>query len=105
MKYKCSYTSGGGTEYYDGFWELKKTPKTTTLTKVEEHMGGIFSMHKVGEKIKVGAGTGNPLRDHEDGTFTVYFNQAGTPYYFEPTVEIPIIGEIKDEKITYFKNA
>lgn len=83
-EYICTYTSGGGTEYNDGFWTKKETPKRITLMKVREYMSGIYAMHKVGEKIKVGKGTGNPLRDWEDGTFTVYFEQAGTPYYFEP---------------------
>ena len=83
-KYRCSYTSGGGTEYEDGIWELKKTPKTTLLIKVTEYMSGIYAMHEIGEKIRVGKNTGNPLRDFGDGTFLVYFRQAGTPYYFEP---------------------
>jgi len=81
-KYKCIYTSGGGTKHEDGIWTMKKTPKTTTLEKVEGD--GVYAMHKIGEKIKVGIGTGNPLRDNEDETFVVYFRQAGTPYYFSP---------------------
>ena len=48
-------------------------------------MTGVFAMHEVGEKIKIGKGTGNPIKDEEhDGSFTVYFQQAGTPYIFNP---------------------
>lgn len=84
-KYKCTYTSGGGTEYNDGEWEKKVTPKTITLTKTKEYMSGIYAMHKVGEKIKVGKGTGNPIKyEEDDGSFVVYFQQAGMPYYFSP---------------------
>lgn len=84
MKYKCTYTTGGGSEHEDGNWELKKTPKTTRLTKVEEYGVGVYAMHKVGESFKVGENTGNPMHDLFDGTFVVYFKQNGTPYYFEP---------------------
>lgn len=86
MKYKVTYTTGGGTEHSDGIWEVKKTPKTITATKDSELDGnvGVFAMHEVGKKYKIGANTGNPIRDHEDETFIVYFGQAGTPYYFEP---------------------
>ena len=86
MKYNCTYTSGGGTEYHDGVWEKKTTPKTTTLTKTEEFMTGIYAMHKVGEKIKIGKGTGNPTTYFGDGSFVVYFEQAGTPYLFEEKI-------------------
>lgn len=90
MKYKCSYESGSGTEYQDGEWERKDTPKTITLTKTAEYLSGVFANHKVGEKIRVGNNTGNPLRELEEGSFVVYFNQAGTPYTFEP-IENPDI--------------
>lgn len=86
MKYKCTYTTGSGTEHSDGVWSKKQTPKTITMEKISEmdNNVGVYAMHKVGTKLKVGLNTGNPLNDHEDGTFTVYFQQAGTPYYFEP---------------------
>ena len=85
MKYRCTYTGGDGTEYSDGMWELKQTPKAKTLTKISEV--GIYSMHSAGDRIKVGKGTGNPLKDLDGGTFVVYFGQAGVPYYFEPANE------------------
>ena len=84
MRYTCSYTDGDETEYQDGIWERRQTPKTITLTKVSEYMGGIYSNHEIGFKAKVGLNTGNPLKEWGDDTFTVYFGQAGTPYYFEP---------------------
>jgi hypothetical protein len=85
MKYKCTYIGGSGTEYNDGNWILKRTPKRIIVEKVEEYMSGVFANHEVGEKIRIGKGTGNPIKDEEDdGSFTVYFKQEGTPYIFEP---------------------
>ena len=36
MKYKCTITSGGGTEYDGGDFEIKETPKTITFNCVRE---------------------------------------------------------------------
>lgn len=83
MKYQVSYMSGGGTEYPDGIWTRKDTPKTITVEKIEGD--GVYHNHEVGFKAKIGTGTGNPMRDlYGDESFTVYFKQAGTPYFFEP---------------------
>jgi hypothetical protein len=82
MKYKCTYVSGGGTNYDNGIWTLTFTPKRIIAEKIDGD--GVYSMHKVGEKIRVGKGTGNPIQEHWDGGYVIYFNQAGTPYYFEP---------------------
>jgi hypothetical protein len=83
MKYTVCYFSGADEEYQDGIWEIKKMPKTTTAEKIGEK--GIYGMHNVGEKIRIGKGTGSPIRyEREDGGFTVYFKQAGTPYIFTP---------------------
>lgn len=85
MKYRVAYLDGGGTEYEDGVWTITKTPKRIIAEKTEEYMTGIFAMHEVGEKIRIGKGTGNPIKyKEEDGSFTCYFNQAGTPYLFTP---------------------
>ena len=82
MKYKVTYTSGGGAEYEDGIWEVKRTPKRILVTCLEE---GFFGNHETGEKIRIGKGTGNPIKNEDDdGSFICYFSQAGTPYYFEP---------------------
>lgn len=83
MKYKCTYTSGGGTEYDEGEWIIKRTAKTTTATKIKDI--GIYGNFKVGEKIRIGFQTGNPIKDYneKDDSFVVYFRQSGTPYYFE----------------------
>lgn len=84
-QHKCTYTTGGGSEHSDGIWIKKCTPKTTTMEKIkEDKQVGVYAMHKIGFKVRVGVGTGNPIRDYEDDTFTIYFQQAGTPYYFEP---------------------
>lgn len=87
MKYKVVYYLGSGTEYDDGEWIIKKTPKRITAEKVNEYMSGVYSMHEVGEKIRIGQNTGNPIKDeNEDGSFTVYFGQGGTPYVFNPII-------------------
>lgn len=86
MKYKCTRDQ----RYDEGTWEIKKTPKTELATKLshsEDNPVGVFSFYEIGTKKKIGTNTGNPKRDHEDGTFTVYFAQAGIPYYFEPIHE------------------
>jgi len=82
-KYRVTYMSGGGTEYKDGVWKVKQTPKTITAEKIEEDGVGIYSMHEVGFKTRIGKGTGNPIKYEEENGFTVYFWQAGTPYIFE----------------------
>ena len=88
QRYKVIYTSGGGTEYEDGIWIVERTQKTTTAIKILHHMTGIYSMHDEGFKTRIGLGTGNPIKnENEDGSFIVYFRQAGTPYYFEPMYE------------------
>jgi hypothetical protein len=81
--YKCSYVTGGGVIYSDGEWSVKKTAKTITLEKVS-HKNEIFSMHSVGDKMRVGEKTSHEYTDWEDDTFTVYFNRSGIPSYFEP---------------------
>jgi hypothetical protein len=83
-KYNVTYKTGGGTEYNDGEWEIKITPKTIRATKIKEYMTGVYAMHKIGESFKIGMNTGNPFSTFKDGTFIVYFQQAGTPYTFEP---------------------
>ena len=83
MKYKCIRDG----RYDEGIWEVKKTPKIETALKLshsEDNPQGVFSFYSIGTKNKIGVNTGNPKRDHEDGTFTVYFGQSGVPYYFEP---------------------
>lgn len=85
MKYRVYYITGSGTEHDDGIWTIKKTPKRIIAEKIEEFMSGIFAMHEVGDKIRIGKDTGNPIKDEDDdGSFTVYFRQAGTPYIFKP---------------------
>ena len=84
-EYRVYYISGGGTEYEDGVWTIHKTPKRIIAEKIKEYGVGVYAMHKVGEKINVGAGSGSPIKDEDDdGSFTVYFRQAGLQYIFEP---------------------
>lgn len=87
-KYDCTYVNGGGTEYNDGVWEMKKTAKTITMMKVEDYLTGVYAMHKIGEKIRVGRDTRHPFLDQGDGEYTIYFNQSGTPYHFKPRLHL-----------------
>jgi len=85
-KYRCTYISGSGQEYNEGIWIIKtKTPKTLIMEKVSEN--GIYGNYEKGEKIRCQKGNGNPLIEYDDGTFTIYPNQNGTPYYFETISE------------------
>ena len=91
QKYTCVYTSGGGTDYPEGQWIIKTlTEKTMIIEKISEQK--IYGNYEKGDKIKcllsnhnnAGKGWTNPLRDWGDGTFTIYPQQGGTPYNFEP---------------------
>lgn len=83
MKYKCSYTSGGGTIYDGGIWKKKETSKTIILTQVVKSFyqppWDKLVIHKDVKKNRR-----HCFRDWEDGTFTIYPDQCGTPHYFEP---------------------
>lgn len=81
--YKADYTDGGGTEHDGGTWELVgNTDKTIKLKCLE---AGYFTNYEDGQIITIKKDGGrDAFRDWEDGTFTVYFNQNGIPYYFKP---------------------
>ena len=83
QKYQCVYTSGEEIEYDEGIWKIiTLTGKTTIIEKISEK--GIYGSYEKGDKIKCRENNGNPLRNWGDGTFTIYPNQGGTPYYFKP---------------------
>ena len=89
-KYKCVSVSGGGTEYNEGEWIIKTlTDKTLSLQKTSESL--VFDTYDRDYIIRCGRirSNGNVLKDFNDGTFTIYPNQCGTPYYFEPIMSIP----------------
>ena len=80
-RYKMHYVSGGGTQYDGGTWEIKQTAKTYKFTKIKD---SFYSSHMPECTIKKGSRNQHAIRDWEDGTFTVYPYQNGTPHYFEP---------------------
>lgn len=81
-KFICESTGGGGTQQDEGVWIVKtKTDKTLVMEVVND---GYFSDYEIGATLRIGARFPNPVEFWDDGTFTVYPNQAGTPYYFEP---------------------
>jgi ABC-type sulfate transport system substrate-binding protein len=92
MNFHCTTTSGGGTEQDAGIWELKETPKTITLTLIEEPFFEPnykeIKVKKETKNLREGNyryhGFGDVLIDWEDKTFTAYPKQCGTPYYFKP---------------------
>ena len=92
MKYSCKYISGGGTEYDGGIWELKETPKTLTFDLIKEPFFDINYDHLKFKKdtknfrddVITYHGYGHVLKDWENGTYTAYPDQCGTPYIFEP---------------------
>ena len=83
MKYKCIYISGSRTEHEAGIWEKKETTKTITFMQITESFFNpnwtILKIHK--EEAK---NNRHCFRDWEDGTYTIYPDQCGTPHYFEP---------------------
>jgi len=82
-KYKCIYVSGGGTEYDEGEWQIKiLTEKTVVIEKITEQR--VYGNFERGSKIVCRKGNRNLLNDLGDGTFTIYPQQSGTPYYFTP---------------------
>ncbi|MDD4924308.1 MAG: hypothetical protein PHF74_05685 [Dehalococcoidales bacterium] len=84
-RFKCDYTNGGGKRIDEGEWIVKvKTDKTFVMEKISD---GDFEAYETGETLKVGSKHGNPARFWDDGTFTVYPDQAGAPFYFEPIKE------------------
>lgn len=102
MKYKTYSIGGGGTEQDEGIWEIKETPKTITLKCIEESFfGPDFKSVKINKYYRDGKSAsrkleedgvsyighmnnGHVLRDWLDGTYTLYPNQGGKPYIFEP---------------------
>ena len=93
MNFRCTTTSGGGTEYDAGLWRLTVTNKRLIFQWIDDDSVDIptFSDIRVNRElseIRDGEkrlwGYGNVLIDHEDGTYTGYPKQCGTPYYFEP---------------------
>ena len=81
VKLKCSYINGGGTEYDAGIWEKKETPKRITLNLIEEPF---FDCNYTKIVISKTGGFTHAMRDYGDGSFTIYPEQCGTPYTFEP---------------------
>ena len=87
MKYTCQYISGGGTEYDGGVWEKKETLKTLTFTLIEKPFYDLnWDILKISKDVT--KNKRHCLKDWEDGTYTIYLDQCGTPYYFEPIINI-----------------
>jgi hypothetical protein len=81
MKYQCKFYGGGDTEYDGGIWEKKETLKKIILNCVKKSYFGKYENLEICKDSKKNK---HPIRDWSDGSFTVYPNQSGTPYVFEP---------------------
>lgn len=83
MNYVCNYISGGGIIYDGGIWEKKETLKLIIFKQIKESFyqpNWIYlKIHKDETKNKR-----HCYRDNEDGTYTIYPDQCGTPHIFEP---------------------
>ena len=87
--YTCRYISGGGTEYDGGLWRRKETDKTVRFTQIKESFyQPNWTDLKINKDVK--KNKRHCYQDNEDGSYTVYPDQCGTPHIFEP---------IKPEKI------
>lgn len=76
------YVSGGGTEYDGGKWEIKETQKTFSFNCLENS----FYESNCPEimRIKKDKEKSHCLQINDDGSFTVYPFQNGTPHIFIP---------------------
>jgi hypothetical protein len=76
------YVDGGGTEHDGGLWHIFQTDRSTTFTCVEEPFFDLCcpSMMKLKHD-------GEFVNDWQDGSFTVYPHQSGTPHIFDPIVQ------------------
>ena len=82
MQYKMYYVSGGGTHYDGGEWDVVETPKTITFKETkksffESACPKLMRISKTKERSHC-------LRDWEDGSYTVYPFQSGTPHVYTP---------------------
>lgn len=82
MKYKMKYFSGSGEEYDGGEWEVKETPKMFTFTCTSQPFFDLCCPSTM--KIRKEKERSHYLRNWEDGTYTIYPFQSGTPHLFEP---------------------
>ena len=92
MNYKCTSTGGGGTDSDEGIWTVNRTAKIIAFSRIPDDWFDPMNFRVRTEvNMRDGnirySGFGNVVIDWEDGTYTAYPNQAGTPYYFEPIVE------------------
>ena len=82
-RFRCYYISGGGTEFDGGIWLKKETNKQIIFTLIDKPFFDIpwnkLVIHKDRTKNKR-----HCFKDWQDGTYTIYPNQCGTPYIFEP---------------------
>lgn len=82
MKYKCTIIGGDGSERNGGIWEKKETEKTIIFKYVDNvYFEPLFTLIKI---RKTNNDSGDVIRDWNDGTYTAYPKQCGTPYYFKP---------------------
>ena len=90
--FSCVYYGGGGTEYDGGLWRKKEMPKMIIFKQLKE---SFFQPNWTEIKVKKETlntnrgdkryhGFGNVLIDEEDGTYTAYPDQCGTPHIFNP---------------------
>jgi hypothetical protein len=113
MKYKCSYTGGSGKEYEDGIWEKNETEKQISFKKIERSFYGswcekIFTRkfyirdYTIRDKhitIPKGSttsikksdcitwcGSNDVINEYADGTYVIYPQRCGTPFYFVPII-------------------
>jgi hypothetical protein len=90
--FTCKYISGGETEYDGGIWQRKETSKMITFKQLKESFyqpnWTLLKFKKLSKITDRGdvrySGFGSVMIDEEDGTYTIYPDQCGTPHIFEP---------------------
>jgi len=110
-KYRCTITSGGGTKQDGGDFIIKETPKTLIFECVRQPFFSAYNQ-MIGKKpVRINKyyskknprdnyeawrsmehyglpyigyfNSGHVARKWEDGTWTIYPNQCGTPHFLE----------------------
>jgi len=80
--YTSKYISGGGIEYDGGIWRKQDRLQTITFVCIKKPFFDLnwqkLIIHKDPAKNK------HPIRYYDDGSYTIYPEQCGIPYIFEP---------------------
>ena len=87
-RFQCFLTTGGDQKLFKGVWEIKSiTTISITIERVlDEHGDERYQSYGFDEKVlklRLDNRCRHSFHDWGDGTFTVYPDRGGTPFFFE----------------------